>query len=66
MNTKQPHEYDKRILVAVTGLTPQVVTETLYCLTVKRELENRKRKPEDHQKMFLPTKIILRSPGNSK
>jgi len=23
----------KQILIAVTGLTPQIVTETLYCLT---------------------------------
>lgn len=51
MSAKQPHEYDKRILVAVTGLTPQVVTETLYCLTVKRKLAG--------QEMFLPNKIVL-------
>ncbi len=29
---REPHEYPRRILVAVTGLTPQVVTETLYAL----------------------------------
>lgn len=29
-----PHMYPKRILLAVTGLSPQVVTETLYALAV--------------------------------
>ena len=29
----QPHEYPRRILLAVTGLSPQVVTETVYALT---------------------------------
>lgn len=33
----QPHEYDRRILLAVTGLSPQVITETLYALAVQRE-----------------------------
>lgn len=28
-----PHEFPRRILLAVTGLSPQVVTETLYALT---------------------------------
>ncbi len=44
---KQPHEYSRRILVSVTGLSPQVVTETLYALAVKT-------KPA-----FLPTEIWL-------
>jgi len=30
---KPPHDYPRRILLAVTGLSPQVVTETLYALT---------------------------------
>ncbi len=30
MNT--PHDYPRRILLAVTGLSPQIVTETLYAL----------------------------------
>ncbi|MCB1968409.1 MAG: TIGR02584 family CRISPR-associated protein [Candidatus Accumulibacter sp.] len=29
-----PNEYPRRILVAVTGLSPQIVTETLYALAV--------------------------------
>ncbi|GAB4180429.1 MAG: hypothetical protein Fur0039_25140 [Rhodocyclaceae bacterium] len=33
----QPNEYPRRILLAVTGLSPQVVTETLYALTRARE-----------------------------
>ena len=32
---KHPDEYPRRPLVAVTGLSPQVVTETLYALAVK-------------------------------
>jgi CRISPR-associated protein (TIGR02584 family) len=31
----QPADYPRRILLAVTGLTPQIVTETLYALAVK-------------------------------
>lgn len=31
---KNPNEYPRRILVAVTGLSPQIVTETLYALAV--------------------------------
>lgn len=33
MTPEQPHVYPRRILLAVSGLTPQVVTETLYALT---------------------------------
>jgi CRISPR-associated protein (TIGR02584 family) len=29
----EPHTYPRRVLLAVTGLSPQVVTETLYALT---------------------------------
>lgn len=32
MTPNPPHAYPRRILLAVTGLTPQVVTETLYAL----------------------------------
>jgi CRISPR-associated protein (TIGR02584 family) len=41
------HRYPRRILLAVTGLTPQVVTETLYALAVQR------------QPPFIPTEIHL-------
>jgi len=34
MSTKQPSEYSRRILICAAGLTPQVVTETLYALAV--------------------------------
>ncbi len=30
----QPHEYPRRIVLAATGLSPQVVTETIYALAV--------------------------------
>jgi CRISPR-associated protein (TIGR02584 family) len=32
-----PEDYQRRILLAVTGLSPQVVTETLYGLALKRD-----------------------------
>ncbi len=35
--TRAPHEFPRRILLVVTGLSPQVVTETLYALAVTRE-----------------------------
>ncbi|ACV35497.1 CRISPR-associated ring nuclease Csm6 [Accumulibacter sp.] len=31
---QQPHQFPRRLLVAVTGLSPQIVTETLYALAV--------------------------------
>ena len=44
---KQPHEYTKRILLAVSGLSPQILTETLYGLAIASE------------KPFIPTEIHL-------
>ena len=44
---KQPHEYTKRILLAVSGLSPQILTETLYGLTIAAETP------------FIPTEIHL-------
>lgn len=29
---KQPHDYQHRILIAVTGMSPQIITETVYAL----------------------------------
>ena len=34
-----PNRYPRRILLCVAGLSPQIVTETLYALTVTGELE---------------------------
>ena len=45
-----PQDYSTRILVAVTGLSPQIVTETLYALAVACERSERP---------FVPTKIRL-------
>jgi CRISPR-associated protein NE0113 (Cas_NE0113) len=42
-----PHDYPKRILLAVSGLSPQVLTETLYALAVTRP------------RPFVPTEIHL-------
>ena len=44
---KQPQEFRRRLLVAVTGLSPQIVTETLYALAV------------DLETPFVPTEIRL-------
>lgn len=44
---KQPHEYPKRTLFAVIGMTPQIVTESLYVLAVKQ------------QPAFVPTDIKI-------
>lgn len=43
----KPHEYERRILLAVTGPSPQGVTETLYALAIKRD------------PAFVPTEIHL-------
>ncbi len=48
---RAPHEYPRRILFAVTGLSPQVVTETLYALSQAPGLR------------FLPTEIHLLTTG---
>ena len=44
---KQPQDHPRRLLVAVTGLSPQIVTETLYALAVRQ-------KPP-----FVPTEVRL-------
>ena len=46
-DSSDPRAYARRILLAVTGLSPQVVTETLYALAVKRSPK------------WVPTKIRL-------
>jgi CRISPR-associated protein (TIGR02584 family) len=43
----QPNDFPRRILLAVTGLSPQIVTETLYALAVAGE------------PAFVPTEIHL-------
>lgn len=50
-NPAQPETYPRRILVAVTGLSPPVVTETLYYLT-------RIRSPA-----YIPTEVHLLTTG---
>ena len=45
---QNPNEYPRRILVAVTGLSPQIVTETLYALAVAPTAS-----------AFIPTEIHL-------
>lgn len=44
---KAPHEYSRRILLLVTGLSPQIVTETVYALAVAS------------QPRFVPTEVHL-------
>lgn len=43
----QPHSFPRRVLLAVTGLSPQVVTETVYALAVLQDPP------------FLPTEVHL-------
>ncbi len=43
----EPDQYPRRILLCVTGLSPQIITETLYALAV------------DRQPAFVPTEIHL-------
>lgn len=47
LNPGAPETYPRRVLLAVSGLTPQILTETLFALAVKA-------KPE-----FVPTEIHL-------
>ena len=44
---RNPHEYERRILLVVIGMTPQIVTETLYKLAVQQ------------QPAFVPTEVHL-------
>ena len=48
---KQPHDYSRRILLCVIGMTPQLVTETLYKITVESSSK------------FIPTEIHLITTG---
>ncbi len=50
--TKESFEYARRCLVCVMGLSPQVVTETLYCLVTEQN--------------FVPTEVILLTTLNGK
>lgn len=47
MMTKTPNQFNRRILLAVTGLSPQIVTETIYGLTVSNHAEDK----------FIPTEV---------
>ena len=44
-----PLEFNRRILIAVTGLSPQIVTETLYALAVDSAENDR----------YVPTEIHI-------
>lgn len=43
---KQPQDFDRRILLVVTGMSPQVVTETLWSLVARKDADT-----------FVPTEI---------
>lgn len=47
MRTAEPSSFPRRVLLAVTGLSPQVLTETLFALAIA------------HEPPFLPTEIQL-------
>ncbi len=45
---RSPHHHPRRVLLAVSGLSPQIVTETLYALST-----------DPHQGPFVPTEVHL-------
>jgi CRISPR-associated protein (TIGR02584 family) len=45
---KQPHQFEKRILLAVSGMSPQILTETLYAIAVAEK-----------ETPFVPTDVHL-------
>ena len=47
---KHPEDHPRRILLAVTGLSPQIVTETVYALAVA---------PVPPRRRFVPTEVRL-------
>uniref|UniRef100_UPI0025FA40C6 CRISPR-associated ring nuclease Csm6 n=1 Tax=uncultured Thiohalocapsa sp. TaxID=768990 RepID=UPI0025FA40C6 len=47
---RQPQDHPRRVLLAVAGLSPQIVTETLYALAVGQPTE---------REAFMPTEIRL-------
>jgi CRISPR-associated protein (TIGR02584 family) len=55
MNADDPSTYSRRILCAVTGLSPQIVTETLYALAINPA--------ENGQAPFVPTEVHLITTG---
>ena len=52
----KPQDYATRILVAVTGLSPQIVTETLYALAVGLERSQRPFVPSS-LRPFVPSSL---------
>lgn len=54
---RRPASYSRRILLAVTGLSPQIVTETLYALAAR---------PAPGKDTFAPTEIVLISTQTGK
>ncbi|MDR0776277.1 MAG: TIGR02584 family CRISPR-associated protein [Azonexus sp.] len=48
---KTPNQFPRRILLCITGMTPQIVTETLYALAF----------PKEQASAFVPTEIHLLS-----
>ena len=53
-----PHDFPSRVLVAVTGLSPQIVTETLFALAVGHRRDQYV-DPDPPQPLLVPTKIQL-------
>lgn len=47
-NPAAPHAYARRILLAVTGLSPQIITETIYALAIA---------PKKPRELWVPTEI---------
>ena len=49
INSSAPRQFKKRILLAVTGMSPHIVTETLYALCI------------DQEPAFIPTEVHILS-----
>jgi CRISPR-associated protein (TIGR02584 family) len=55
LDPSAPFSFPRRVLLCATGLSPQIVTETLYALAVR---------PPGEQERFLPTEIYLVTTAN--
>lgn len=47
MQPDRPESYDKRVLIMVSGMNPQIITETIYALTQRRT------------PAFMPTELVV-------
>jgi CRISPR-associated protein (TIGR02584 family) len=58
VNAKQPHEYSRRVFLAVSGLSPAIVTESVYALAVGAANADRP--------SFIPTEVHVVTTAEGK